>query len=190
MKKVDVDLPGIYRYDSVLDEQSCKTLYNFIIDRCGLTKNYDPKLMPWQEGDKLAALRVKNTEVKNIVLQYREKVTELVKNCYNTVCWPEQTDLVLWRTNRQHTLHEDDPSKIKVFSTVTYLNNDYKGGETYLTVDGKQYWSKPKPGSIIIYPSNTIHGVPIITSGIRATIGIWFCTDINFKEETQIGLLS
>jgi len=188
MNRVDIDLPGIFRYDNVLDKQSCKKLHNFIIQRCGLIKDYDPKLMPWEENDKIQALNIRNIELKNLILEYREKVTALVMECYKTTCWPEQTDLVLWRTNRQHTLHEDDPSKVKVFSTVTYLNSGFLGGETYITVDGKEYWSKPKSGSIIIYPSETIHGIPIITKGIRTTLGIWFCTNINFREELQLEL--
>ncbi|NDE44379.1 MAG: 2OG-Fe(II) oxygenase [Burkholderiaceae bacterium] len=182
MNKIHISLPGIYRYDNVLDKQSCKKLHNFIIQTCGLSKNYNPTLMPWDENDKIQALNIKDIELKNIILEYREKVTNIVYNCYKTICWPEQTDLVLWRTNRQHTLHEDDPSKIKVFSTITYLNSGFLGGETYLTLNGKEYWNKPKSGSIIIYPSETIHGVPIISKGIKTTLGIWFCTDPNFKE--------
>jgi hypothetical protein len=186
VNKVIIDLPNVFRYDDVLDLESCKRLHDYIIATKGATKVYDPKLMPWEEGDKSQAHRVKDQELRKIIIDYRKKVTDLVRECYDTVCWPEQTDLVLWRAKRQHILHEDDPSKVKVFSTVTYLNTDFTGGETFITINDKKYWSKPRIGSIIIFPSNIIHGVPIIKQGLRTTLAMWFCTDIKHKEELEL----
>ncbi|NBP55658.1 hypothetical protein EBU71_03790, partial [bacterium] len=51
------------------------------------------------------------------------------------------------------------------FTILCYFNDDFVGGE--LTLPDNDLTVTPKPGSIIILPKNTTHGVNSILSGSR-----------------------
>ena len=58
-------------------------------------------------------------------------------------------------------------------SILTYLNDEYEGGELYFPE--LDYAVRPKKGMIIMFPGNLhyVHGVAPITSGVRYTLSQW-----------------
>jgi len=67
---------------------------------------------------------------------------------------------------------------IRKLSASIIINDDYEGGhfETMYLKDGKVVKTKveAKPGSAIIFPSNTQHRVTPVTKGTRYSIVVWF----------------
>jgi predicted 2-oxoglutarate/Fe(II)-dependent dioxygenase YbiX len=80
---------------------------------------------------------------------------------------------------------DSDPLRARAYTTVTYLNDNYKGGETYIKTERGDYISVPKKGTTIIMKSTpeNVHGVTTITSGLRVTLPIWFTKDKTKIEE-------
>ena len=74
-----------------------------------------------------------------------------------------------------HGMHAHyDSSKPNDIATVTYLNNDYDGGEIYFPE--YEIEIKPEPGDLICFPDdpNFVHGVKPILKGTRYTTPRWF----------------
>jgi hypothetical protein len=53
------------------------------------------------------------------------------------------------------------------FTTVTYLNDNYEGGEINFPNDNITI--KPKAGSLIMFPASTVHEVKPVLNGVRYT---------------------
>ena len=70
--------------------------------------------------------------------------------------------------------------KTKSTWSVTYINDDYKGGETIID----NYVSIPKKGSIVIFTSDErcLHKVNTIESGTRIVVPIWLTRNIEQIE--------
>jgi len=134
-------------------------------------------------------------DLKKKIVNYRRLVTEIVSEKFNKTLYPEFTHLVLWRTGRQMARHKDDgyelndPLAARKVSCVTYLNDNFTGGETFVTNEtGTDYISKPVKGSFACYLSDSTneHGVNPVLSGIRVTMPIWFCDDITKSEDVRL----
>jgi len=63
------------------------------------------------------------------------------------------------------TWEQDSEQVTPDISLVMYFTNDYNGGE--LKIDGSKI--KPNPGDIVIFDSNTLHGVNEVLDGRRIT---------------------
>lgn len=80
--------------------------------------------------------------------------------------------LVEWNTDTSQKLHKDTTSHETVFTSITYLNNNYTGGETVFLNDIAVV---PKVGRTVYFDGlHYSHGVNKITTGIRYTIPIWY----------------
>jgi Rps23 Pro-64 3,4-dihydroxylase Tpa1-like proline 4-hydroxylase len=70
--------------------------------------------------------------------------------------------------------HIDHGISSRILSTVSYLNDDYEGGE--IEFQNSKIKIKPPAGSIIFFPSNFlyVHEVYPITSGSRYSLPHWY----------------
>jgi PKHD-type hydroxylase len=59
------------------------------------------------------------------------------------------------------------------YTAVINLNDDYEGGEHYINIGTETIERKLEPGKLLIYPTEFIHGVRPITSGVRKCITFW-----------------
>lgn len=148
--------------------------------------------MPWQDNDHIPLGEVTNADIRAIIKRHRDTVAKLVTDSFNVEVYPHFTDLVLWRKGRKMPLHKDNgygesTSSLfpRHFSSVTYLNDDFVGGETIIKdVDTIRYESKPKIGSVVIFTSDErcLHGVNEVISGTRLTMPIWFTKNLKDRE--------
>jgi len=80
--------------------------------------------------------------------------------------------IVEWPIESHQPFHFDTASKNTVLSSITYLNNDFRGGETVFA-DGTQI--APVPGRTVFFNGNSyLHGVNCVTKASRFTIPIWY----------------
>jgi len=62
-----------------------------------------------------------------------------------------------------------------VYSGVTYLNEDFEGGRTFLEDEEDRHVVEPKKGRSIFFRGSAIkHGLNMISEGERYTIASWF----------------
>lgn len=71
-----------------------------------------------------------------------------------------------------HPKHFDKASNKTVFTSVTYLNDDFSGGETYMVND---LMLAPKKGRTLYFDGCCYkHGVTTVKNSDRYTLAIWY----------------
>lgn len=102
----------------------------------------------------------KNT--RDIVLKVAEKSGYDVDWC----------EIVRRPPGSNHPKHFDVGKERTVFSSITYLNDDFTGGETYFVND---FEVKPKTGRTLYFDGKHYeHGVNEVKDSIRYTLAIWY----------------
>lgn len=193
MDKINTGYDLIFRFENVIDTDTCDSIYGYMITskQKNINENNDIKKMPWEEGDTTSYSRINEQTIKNLIKKYKEKINDIVSECFGVKTYPHFSDLVLWRTGRQMWWHKDngyewdkDTMKPREFSCVCYLNDNYSGGETLIKSKDDIYTSIPKKGSVVCFTSDERceHRVTEVTSGNRLTLAIWFTTNIQYKE--------
>lgn len=73
-----------------------------------------------------------------------------------------------------HPKHFDLTSDKTIFTSVTYLNQDFTGGETYIVNDME---ISPKTGRTLYFDGKCYeHGVNTVKDSDRYTLAIWYTT--------------
>jgi hypothetical protein len=191
---IDTGYKTIFRVDNALDIEVCDQLYNFMIAN-KLQSNPTDNVLPWFDDETYIPWDLDNINIKRQIVAYRKLVTQIVSEKFNQTLYPEFTHLVLWRMGRQMPRHKDngyepnDPLAARKVSCVTYLNDNFTGGETFVANEtGVDYVSKPVKGSVVCYLSDSTneHGVNPVLLGNRVTMPIWFCDDIAKSEDIRL----
>lgn len=103
-----------------------------------------------------------------------------VQKIYNTLCDTEIKNIisvdwcqiVQWPTNSSQDYHIDYGKKDTPFTSITYLNDDYLGGETSFQNDINII---PKKGRTVYFSGQQYnHGVLKVLTNTRYTIPIWY----------------
>ena len=194
LNHIDTGYKTIFRVDNALDTKICDQLYNFMIEN-KLKSEPTADVLPWFDDETYIPWDLADVELKKQIIAYRKLVTKIVSEKFNQTLYPEFTHLVLWRTGRQMPRHKDDgyepndPLATRKVSCVTYLNDNFTGGETFVANEtGIDYISRPVKGSFACYLSDGTneHGVNPVLSGNRVTMPIWFCNDITKSEDVRL----
>tara|TARA_B100001250_G_scaffold293263_1_gene254904 strand:- start:1636 stop:2286 length:651 start_codon:yes stop_codon:yes gene_type:complete len=64
------------------------------------------------------------------------------------------------------------------YTAVITLNDDYEGGEHFIKMGTETIERRIEPGKILIYPSDYVHGVRPVTSGVRKCVTFWMESSI------------
>lgn len=80
----------------------------------------------------------------------------------------EVGDYFEWHSDSNNTVFKD-----RIYTIVIQLNNNYNGGEFQLRLESKDVDMEFGVGNLFIFPSNIIHRVKPITSGIRYSLVSW-----------------
>lgn len=188
MQKIDTGCPFIHRFDGALDPALCNEL------RALLERQTAPQpaaagdqRLPWHAGDTFSYDHWEQGELRRAIGAYRILVAQLICLCQREVVYPHFTDLVRWRPGKAMAEHKDDgyPGDdpllgFRHYSAVTYCNDDFEGGETFIrNGQGGHYVSRPKTGSLVFYPSDerAAHGVHAVSGNDRVTLSTWYTRD-------------
>ena len=73
------------------------------------------------------------------------------------------------------------PPPVILYSSIIYLNNDYRGGELWFPK--QDYKTKPEPGTLILFPATCMypHEVAEITDGYKYTYSL-FLSDATIAD--------
>ncbi len=194
MKKIETNSDVFFKFEDVLDASFCQFLNNYSLNKVNANHNNLNKTLPWLDEKVISWNNIDDKNLKQDILKYKFLLTQLIHDCYKTIVFPIFTDLVVWQKGKKMQIHHDDNHddgvedkllKKRIISTVTYLNEDFVGGETVIYKNNKEFFTnKPKTGSVLIFTSDNRckHSVNEIISGTRVTMPIWFTNDIDFLE--------
>jgi hypothetical protein len=108
-------------------------------------------------------------------LNILKKIKSIAQMCNQNIVidWAEITK---WIPKTYMNLHTDDTSDKTILTSIIYLNNNYDGGETYLS-EGTVI--APKIGRMVIFDGKKYeHGVNKILNNYRYTLPIWYKSKI------------
>lgn len=81
-------------------------------------------------------------------------------------------EIVYWPLHSEMMPHKDYSSNETVFTSITYLNDNYEGGRTYFVGDME---FQPKVGRTVCFDGKEyLHGVSQITRNERYSLPIWY----------------
>lgn len=189
MHKVDTGSSLIHRYDDALNPEICGRLRDCIQAKTAReTDAVKPGALPWHDSDTHAYDHWQDAELRRLIEAYRIMVAQLICLNFRQIVFPHFTDLVLWRPGRKMAEHKDDgyPQDGDIFtprhfSAVTYCNDDYAGGETFVRNEhGGRYLCSPRRGTLLFYVSDErcAHGVNEVRDANRITLSTWYTRDL------------
>lgn len=190
VQKVETGSALIHRFDGALHPDLCARLCALIRSRTArAAEAIDASKLPWHDSDTFSYDHWEDADLRRLVGAYRIMVSQFICLSFRQVVFPHFTDLVLWRPGKKMAEHKDDgyahdgdTLKCRHYSAVTYCNDDYSGGETFIKNEhGDYYLSRPKTGSVVFYPSDerATHGVNEVVGTDRVTLSTWYTRDYN-----------
>ena len=106
-------------------------------------------------------------EFNNILSIVNRKAME-----FNPDVCVDWSHLNFWPTLSRQDLHYDTKSEETIYTSITYLNCSYRGGETFFE-DGTTI--SPVVGRTVFYDGKKyLHGVRPISQGTRITLSVWY----------------
>jgi hypothetical protein len=193
VKQIDTGSKYIHRFDDALRPDVCRRLETLARSHAERpAEDVDLEKLPWFDSDTFPYADWQDADLRKQVGAYRIVVCQLICLCFREVVFPHFTDLVLWRPGKKMKEHKDDGYEgddpilnCRHYSAVTYCNDDYRGGETFIRNEHDGYYtSTPKLGSIVFYPSDerATHGVNEVLDSDRVTLSTWFTKNSKHYE--------
>jgi hypothetical protein len=205
---------SIYKAEATISNEECKYVYDYMFAHYNNDIG-DPNTVPWEQAKQnvLYYMVLKDRRFIDIVNKYKAAMTKEVERLYQEEkIYPHLTTIVLWQPGQSMPRHVDDGVgsethyemlKMRKYTTVTYMNNDFEGGETFIRSDGNtipdfrvdgryrfpnefftDFISIPETGATVMFKGNdtNAHGVNILKSGTRVILSTWFTDDPRFIE--------
>ena len=123
---------------------------------------------------------IPDKKIKDLLMYYARKNIFFIDHHFKTKTdvWGDMR-LCRWKPGHSMPLHidrQEDKGDLFHFSSLIYLNDDYKGGELFFKEENKIQKYKLKALSCMIFPSGKefAHGVKEILKGKRYTIPSWY----------------
>lgn len=133
--------------------------------------------------------------VKEMMRQARVQTIKLIKEFYDVkheiygdsiqlVNWPEGLGMQPHYDNRHPNKNEIHTTPWREYAGVIYLNDDYSGGEWFISSVNPHIVIKPKKGMLVVFGCGDgfMHGVLPAYGNIRYTMPCWFTSDVTKKE--------
>ena len=90
--------------------------------------------------------------------------------------YPELMQITVWPTGSKQKTHVDSARESTVLTSITYLNDDYEGGETYFE---NGITISPKKGKTVFFDGIKYpHGVNTVKNNKRRILAIWYSNNI------------
>lgn len=134
-------------------------------------------------------IRTMPENIQTSILDYRIRVKKQILDSYliNQNLYCDIFQFVKWNigdllypphADAEYASGKIHPFSYRNYSAITYLNDNYKGGEIYFT-EFNNFRPKISPGTLIIFPGTLeyMHGVTEILEGTRYTIASFFTFD-------------
>jgi hypothetical protein len=146
--------------DKVLSKQECEYILL-------LYEQFEEHSHEWR-GTKPLNFKFIPEEFRSSILN---KIKTIVGTVFKDIVY-DWGEIVKWSPSNDQPLHLDNASNETILTSITYLNEEFLGGETYFQ-DGTVI--KPMTGRTLIFNGmQYVHGVKEVTEGVRWTVPIWY----------------
>jgi len=214
---------GIYREVNTLKDEDMDYLYNLAVKKINSPVENE-KAVPWEQGNQSNVLYypavehpslrgIEDRRAFDIINKYNTELEKTLKRIHGEDIYAHLTTIVLWKPGQQMSRHVDNGSgfegdqakglSVRKYTSVTYLNDNFSGGETFIRSDGKtepsyrskpeygmpnndftDYISKPVKGATVLFSADekNAHGVNKLLDGTRVILTSWFTTDPASKQ--------
>ena len=131
----------------------------------------------WRDTKPLYLEDISNQEELNRCKRTIKYVNNTAVSFFGRDTYVELAEIVKWPMGSYQPYHTDDIRETTTFTSLTYLNDDFEGGETEFT--SENLIVKPKVGRTILFDGKRFeHGVKKVTDGIRYTLALWYSSNI------------
>lgn len=143
----------------------------------------------------IGGLRESEIMARRIMHYSRLRTIRLIQALYNQpVMFSDTIQLVRWSPGLKMDGHADNcqpdgtPNNMawRDYSAVTYLNDDYEGGEFRFVKSGVTI--KPRAGQLVLFTAGVehMHEVLEVRGAMRYTMPSWYTKDVNHRDPTSI----
>ncbi len=168
---ISSSLKAITVIDDLITSDECKDLINFFI-----TKQTEWKFWPSTNTKYFPIIDWRTGEPHD---EYTKMFSSRLVNIVSNVR-PDRSHLELRETGTYMGMHYDTGTMYNTFTSVTYLNDDFDGGETVIRPHGEETDKYdtiivPKTGRTVFYDGAYFkHGVIEVENGNRFTMPMWY----------------
>jgi len=148
----------------------------FTAEECRRAIQLFRRIGPSEVGSYVSTITEDSNEILNIdnineMKEYKDKLFDAAKTyCDETIIYG-WSEIVKWKTNAWQGSHIDVAHPDTIFTAISYLNDNYTGGETFI----EDMNVTPKQGRVAFFHGmQYVHGVRLITEGTRYTIPSWY----------------
>ena len=146
-------------------------------DMISIYENNKHSANVWRDTKALNLEDISNQEELNRCKRAIKYVNNAAVSFFGSDTYIELAEIVKWPTGSHQAPHTDVSRESTTYTSVTYLNDDFQGGETDFTTEN--FSVKPKVGRTILFDGKRFeHGVKKITEGIRYTFSLWYSNNI------------
>lgn len=214
MQEVMISSNTIKKYINVLTDEECDTLYNYTFSKTNNPVS-DISKVPWELNGKTNTLYyycVDDQDIRKLLQKYKYTLAEEMTKQEGVPIYPHLTTMVLWKPGQQMPRHVDDGNgyegrenlNIRYITSITYLNDNFKGGHTFIRNDGvddhlwrtdrtlsfrtdilNDYVSIPEKGATLTFygSDKNAHGVTKLEEGDRIVLSTWFTKHPEYQED-------
>ena len=144
--------------DNFLSENTCENLIHYFEDNKHKCKKHRDTLSLCLDLQ------------KNFIEEEIKKINNISNLINNSII--DYIEIVKWPENSFQNLHFDEALEKTTLTSICYLNDNYKEGQTYFK-DGTII--NPKKSRILFFDGKYyFHGVKKIEKGIRYTLAAWY----------------
>lgn len=214
MKEIPIDSTSIRKYVDILTPEECDRIYDYTFS---MTNNpvTDPNQVPWEQKGKTNTLyyyTIDDQDIRDLIIKYKNTLAEEMTKLEGVPIYPHLTTIVLWKPGQRMPRHVDNGAGyaerekelgMRYLTSVTYLNDNFKGGYTFIKNDGvddrswrtdpklsfpndvfKDYISVPEKGATVTFYGSDLnaHGVSRLEEGDRIVLSTWFTKNPEFME--------
>ncbi len=146
-------------------------------DMISMYKNNEQSANVWRDTKPLDVRNISNQEELNRSKFAIKHLNNTAVSFFGRDTYVELAEIVKWPMGSYQPYHTDDIRETTTFTSLTYLNDDFEGGETEFT--SENLIVKPKVGRTILFDGKRFeHGVKKVTDGIRYTLALWYSSNI------------
>ena len=156
----------------VVPDHVSKENCSYLID---IFKNlYKDRGLPWRDTVRLNLADYGEPDRDEFINYLSELFCQYFQN------YIEMIEVVQWPEHSYMKEHFDTARESTTRASITYLNDDYEGGQT--CVSSEKFCVNPKVGTTVFFDGQKYkHCVKEVKNGTRYTLAIWYTNDINLK---------